>query len=229
MISLTLDTDWVPDAVLSDTMDLLAEHNQRCTAFCTSDYPAVLLKGHEAALHPNYHNREISEAEHLKSLLELYPKAKGVRAHTLYIHGRLITATYPEAGLLYSSDYMMLYQKDIKPIPMLGLWQMPIFFADASWLRDLERNQAPKLNDFDLALPSLMVFCFHPIHIYVNTPDVAFYESIKKDYQNPARLRELRNRSRPGVRDLFMELLMRMDKMGLKSKPLLECLPDNQA
>jgi hypothetical protein len=229
MISLTLDTDWVPNAVLADTMDILAEYNQRCTAFCTSFYSAEPLKGHEAALHPNYHNRKMSEEEHLKSLLKIYPKAKGVRAHTLYIHGRLVTATYPDAGLLYSSDYMMLYQKNISPIPMLGLWQMPIFFADVSWLRDKERQTAPKLEEFDLALPSLMVFCFHPIHIFVNTPDISFYQSIKEHYQNPAKLKELRNRSRPGVRDLFIALLKRLDKMEIKSKPLLECLPDRAA
>lgn len=63
MLSLTFDTDWVPEEVLADTMDLLAQAGQRATFFCTSPYSASLFNGHETALHPNYFDDELSELE----------------------------------------------------------------------------------------------------------------------------------------------------------------------
>jgi len=54
--------------------------------------------------------------------------------------------------------------------------------------------------------PGLKVFAFHPVHVFLNTPTIEFYERNKPHYDDPAALRAARHDGM-GVRDLFSEVL----------------------
>lgn len=230
-VSLTIDTDWAPAPVLEDTLALLDAHGQPATVFCTSLYESPRLQRHEAALHPNYFAAMGDEEQCLRRLLAWYPQAVGVRAHSLMLHGRLLTQTYPSLGLRYSSDYLMPYQEDIRPFRIFDLWQLPIYFSDITWLRLREggRGEAPAPARCPTTGDGLRVFCFHPVHVYLNTPNVEYYERCKAHYQEPDRLLAMRNTARPGVRDALLELLGAWDASGVRAVSLRDIVARAEA
>jgi hypothetical protein len=218
MISITLDTDWVVPEILEDTMELLASYEQTGTVCCTSRYSASLLGDHEVALHPNYFDRNYTEEEHVARMLDMYPESIGVRGHGLYINGRLLTDVYPKYGLRYTSDYAMPYMEGIRPFQIIELVQLPIFFADMTWLRLKKVKIAampPSECKFDNN--SLYVFCFHPIHIFLNTPTVDYYTSAKRYYQDYHSLKLLRQSGEFGVRDALVAFLEKMKNRKIRS------------
>ncbi|KMY69004.1 hypothetical protein AAU61_05520 [Desulfocarbo indianensis] len=225
MVSITIDTDWVVPEILADTMGLLAYYGQTATVFCTSEYSPDLIGRHETALHPNYFDRSLSEEDHVKRMLDLYPEAIGIRGHGLYFNGRLMTDIYPRHGIKYSSDYMMPYMEGIRPFRLVELWEMPIYFSDMTWLRLKNTKQAAApLAEGNFTVENLYVFCFHPIHIYLNTPSVDYYGGIKAYYHDYQYLKTRRQTGATGARDMLLSLLERMKSLKIQSKPLGEIL-----
>lgn len=205
MIAVTVDTDWAPAGCIRDVRSLLDEHGVDATFFSTDD-DGVDLGGHERALHPNYLTDDPEEAE-FERLTELYPDAVGVRSHSLYTHGGL-QRLYEDSPLVYESNYIMYGVEGIHPFEMInGLVQLPIYFMDDFWMSTEADVDAEQLLEAD----GLKVFGFHPVHVYLNTPDHAYYERHKDAYQDPDRLFEHRYEGR-GVRWLFREFLAALER-----------------
>ena len=200
MNAITIDIDWAPDPVIEDTLSLLDERDIVATVFSTHD-DGVQLSNHERAIHPNLTDSE-SNDETLDTLLSLYPEAVGVRSHGLHTTTELKLGGPTE--ICYESNYMMFGVEGIHPFWHLGdVVQFPIYFMDDVWLR----HGKPSM-DFasELVRDTLTVFAFHPIHIYLNTPRIEYYEQRKDIYNEPDALREERSDGF-GVRDLFTSLL----------------------
>lgn len=200
MNAITIDIDWAPKPVIEDTLSLLNERDIAATIFSTHN-DGVQLSGHERAIHPNFSGPE-SYGESLNELVSLYPEAVGVRSHRLHTTTQL-KLEYP-TDICYESNYMMFGVEGIRPFRHLNdVVQFPLYFMDDVWLR----HGKPSINfASELARDSLTVLAFHPIHIYLNTPRIEYYEQRKDIYHEPDALREERS-DEFGVRDLFTSLL----------------------
>lgn len=200
MNAITIDVDWAPKPVIEDTLSLLDERDITATVFSTHD-DGIQLSGHERAIHPNFAGSE-SYDESLDTLLSLYPEAVGARSHRLHTTTQL-KMDYP-TEICYESNYLMFGVEEIRPFRHLeDVVQFPIYFMDDVWLR----HGKPSM-DFarELARDSLTVLAFHPIHIYLNTPRIEYYEQRKDIYHEPDALRAERS-DEFGIRDLFTSLL----------------------
>lgn len=202
-IVVTIDVDWAPTRVLHDTVSLLNEYEVAATVFSTHN-DGVELDNHERALHPNFRTDDRDERAILSELTNLFPEAIGVRSHGLYTHSEL-RSLYTEFGLVYESNFIRYRRPDIEPFLMRNqdIYQMPIYFGDYPWMREgADRIDAVTLLDE----PGLKMLYFHPIHVFLNTPTIPWYESRKQFYQDPERLEQERY-SGWGIRELFCDVL----------------------
>jgi hypothetical protein len=158
---------------------------------------------HEAAIHPNF-ERKKSPQEATMELLQLFPKARGVRSHALAISTRIFEI-YAQSGLTYDSSYYM-FNKIIWPFSTVGnMLEMPIFFEDDLYFKQKEKQEF-SLQNLNLESPGLKIFNFHPVHIFLNTYSMSHYLEAKEDYHIPKKLAKKRGK-KPGTRNIFIELL----------------------
>lgn len=209
MLSLSIDTDWAPTPVIRDTLDLFDDYDLTTTVFSTHD-DGLELDGHERALHPNFLDEEDDRDDEavLAELVETFPDAVGTRSHSLYTHGQLHTL-YPKYDLTYESNYMAYREPNLRPYWMGRRFiQLPIYFMDDVWM-----NRERTLPDIEALLnePGFKMFTFHPIHIYLNTPTLAYYDDHRDDYQNPDAILEARYEGE-GVRTLLKRLLDEVER-----------------
>lgn len=208
-VVVTVDTEWCPDPVIADTVDLLDDHGVSATLFSTHD-DGVDADGHERALHPNFLADDTTEVEALDTVARAYPDATGLRSHGMYVHSPL-RAEYEAYGIGYESNYAAYLVDALEPFWMFGeAVQFPVYFMDDTWLRlRADPDALPSVDEL-LCGPGLRVLDFHPVHVYLNTPDIDYYRARKDAYHDPDRLREERYEGL-GVRDLFVEVLERLD------------------
>lgn len=216
-IVITVDTEWSPDPVLTNIVSLLDQYDVSATLFSTHD-DTVTTDGHERGLHPNFF-KDKSEDEVLRDIATDFPEAIGLRSHGMYIHSALRSA-YPEFDIQYESNYMQYLVEDLQPFWLLDeVIQFPVYFMDDFWLRSREsRRTLPDVGSL-LDTPGMKVFDFHPIHVFLNTPTIGYYQQNKKYYDQPERLREERT-SGPGVRELFINILEYIEKHDTQTKTL---------
>lgn len=217
MISITSDIDWANDKVISYMLDILKQYNIQATLFCTHDVSAVKnIKNHELGIHPNFMVRK-SNASVIKELKALFPEARGIRSHCLYVHDRLFDI-YPDFGIEYESNYLIPNQI-VNPFHKYNnVFEIPIFFED-----DLYFSNAPlfTVESLDIERPGVKVFSFHPIHIFLNTQKLSDYQEAKKYLQEPDKLLKYRKKGK-GIGSLFIELLEFIRTKQLKTYTLGE-------
>ena len=220
MIAMTVDTEWCPDSVIEDTISLLESYDVSATLFSTHN-DSVATAEHERALHPNLFDEERNERAVIDDIAAHYPDASGIRTHGLYVHSPLRNV-YPEFGLTYESNYIEYLRDGIKPFWLFdGVLQFPIYFMDDMWLRT--RADEGHLPDPGTLLDGggLQVYDFHPVHVFLNTPKIEYYQTHKEYYDDPEYLRERRAEG-PGVRDLFVELLAEIERRDESTRTLGE-------
>lgn len=202
MISITLDLEWAPTAILEDSLGLLEQYNIDATLFSTHD-DSLNYPNHERAIHPNF-DTESSVEETLDSICTLYPDAIGLRSHQMYIHTRLRNE-YARRGIKYESNYMAYKVEQLHPFAMPeGTVQFPVYWMDDIWFR--QDGQTPNIEDL-LEAPGLKVFDFHPPHITFNTPSAEFYAKHKKLYwDEDSNINKIRYEGY-GVRDIFIDII----------------------
>lgn len=207
MISLTIDTDWAPTPVIEDTLSIFEEFGHTVTVFSTHDDGLDLGK-HERALHPNFLGEDQDDEAVLADLVDTFPDAVGTRSHSLYTHGQL-HPLYPEYDLTYESNYMMYREPNLRPFWMGERFvQIPIYFMDDVWMH---RERSLPDPEALLNQSGLKVFTFHPIHVFLNTPDLDYYETHKDKYQDVDALRQVCYDD-DGVRVLLEQLLASIDR-----------------
>jgi len=188
----TLDVDWAPDFVIDHVAGLLRAHGVKATWFITHDSPAVRALQQDAnfelGLHPNYlpgSSQGATTEEVLKFLFAIAPGAVSVRSHAVVQSGPLLNHYVKHTPLRIDSTIFLSEMPHIRPVKHLlpdgFLWRVPFFWAD-----DFELCKQPPQWNFESypAVPGLKVMMFHPIHIFLNSPDLAFYADFKRRCPN---------------------------------------------
>lgn len=109
-----------------------------------------------------------------------------------------------------------------------NILQLPIYFYDqAPWLMyensGLKKEKLFSLSEPLLKKPGLKTFLFHPILIFINAYNLELYDKAKKYYHQPKKLLEFRkSHNKPGIRDLFIELIYYIKKNKISCKSLYE-------
>jgi hypothetical protein len=212
LIGFTVDIDWAPEEVIADTVDLFEKYSVKCTFFSTH-HSRVLTscsrKLFEVAVHPDFSpvfdgRTDKSIYDILDDILDIHPAAKGIRTHHL-ISSIDLLQKYADKKLTYESSILLPYQENLKPFTLWnGLIRIPFNWEDdVHWSYGYSFDTVEFINKEN----ELNVFNFHPIHIYLNTENKFRYYEAKKHYNNPAKLKELKNTEMKGTRDFFIMLL----------------------
>ena len=236
MIAFTCDIDWAPEAVIEDTLNLFELYGVKCTFFSTHHSP-ILTKSNnklfEIALHPNFHpllkgNNNKTFEDILDELIDTHPEARGVRTHTL-MQSVAMLQKFADKRLVYEANTFLPYQTGLKPFKLWnGLVRIPF-----NWEDDVHWTYGYSFDDcrINLEEDNLIIFDFHPIHIYLNTENKYRYSEAKKFYSDSVKLLEYRNKEVPGTRDLLINLLKHCKTNDIETPKMIEiaysCLQKN--
>ncbi len=134
-----------------------------------------------------------------------------------------ILETYEKVGLKYESNIFLPYHKNLTLVKRRqNLVSIPFFWSDDYCLANnlIDKKKESRL----LEVEGLKVFNFHPIHIFVNTPSLDYYQTIKQYYHEPEKLLEKKNKSKYGVEDVFNELIDLINNNDIKSNKMEDVL-----
>jgi len=218
MIAFTLDTDWAPLELVRGAIDLIHEAGCKVTVFCTD---RLEIEADEIAIHPNF--TDLSDlAAPIGELKQIYPQARGLRSHALLFTERF-RPLYDEFQLSYDANAMQYLAPGIQPTRIARRTvSLPLFFMDRFHMEmAADREDRWCADDLPLKSPGLKIFDFHPIHLFLNTPNVAWYERAKPFYHEPNRLRDY-VADGPGARTLLVDLLHAVRSRGLPTLTLSE-------
>lgn len=212
MILFTSDIDWAPEEVIADTLNLLEYYGVKCTFFSTH-HSLELSKSNkklfETGIHPNFNpilsgKSEKRAIDIIDEILDIHPEAQGVRSHSM-LQSTAILQLFAERKLLYDANHFMPYHTGLKPFKLwTGMIRIPYNWEDdVHWTYGYSFDESR----IDLKDEGLIVFDFHPIHIFLNTENKYRYNEAKKYYNDPKTLIKYRNKDVIGTRDLFISLL----------------------
>ena len=218
-ISITVDTDWVPDLILDDTINLLSKFGIDGTFFCTNATDCD-FGTHEQAIHPNFLSMNFEK--HISEILELFPTAKGFRSHSLFFTERL-RPILAKKDINYCSNVMLFEHPNLKPCMMApSVLEFPLYFMDtfnlimkgggSTFSSDVEKQ----------SIAGMKVYDFHPVHVFMNTHSIEHYDSFKEFYQKPIILKEHVNVERYGIRDYLIDLLNYISINNLVTTKLID-------
>lgn len=216
---ITIDIEWSSQDLIDNILDILNEYKIKSTLFAT--HKAELGNRHEIALHP-YFKSPTTYENTLNKMIELFPKAKGIRSHRLLSEETLLLM-YKQTKIQYTSNYQMTNLSNITPLKTIhGILEIPIFYIDWTHLMDTKIYKKISLDSLNLQSGGLKVFDFHPIHIFLNSESMQRYDKIKKWYNNPKELNNYVNKKKKGVGTLFVELLEFLKNNKIKTSTMLE-------
>ncbi|HMO18888.1 MAG TPA: hypothetical protein PKA63_07890 [Oligoflexia bacterium] len=210
-IFLTFDIDWAHDDIILDTASILEEHKINATWFVTHNTKVLdklrNIKNFELGIHPNFNDlldgieNQSNCEDIIKKLKDLVLESTSVRSHSLTQSERLLDlfAKYNLRNVCNtfipsSIDTIITPWKmwsDIQIIP--HCWQDNVSFK-------IRLEDKPKIDG------SIVVYNFHPIHIFLNSEDSERYESTRENHQNPDELKKYINMS-CGVRNFLSEII----------------------
>ena len=221
-IILTFDTDWVHEIAVEHVINLLDTYGVTGTFFATNHYNCLKNnKKHEVGIHPNFNNllngssKNICAKSIINDMLEEYPESIGFRSHSL-TQSSSILAEAKNSGLQYDSN---IYHPDGgRPyIDYSGLIRFTHSYVD---LGHLIEKRPFELSEIIFSDIEMNILDFHPIHIYLNTPSVSYYEGVKNYTNSHALLKNNINNKEKGVGDLFIMLLTFLKSNSIETYPL---------
>ena len=220
MFSISVDTEWVPQLMLDEMVEILNNYNIKATFFVTNSYDFSKMERHELAIHPNFEeNNNLNDV--LKKTISHLPTkmSKGSRSHKIFHTSKLLTE-YKNFGIEYASNYYLPNYE--KPIPFFyghtDILEIPFFFADYQF------STSPKFDISTLNLndDGVKVFLFHPFHIFINTHNLDEYESLKQNYNDLDYLESKKDYDIPGNRNIFFKILDYIKDNKIEPKTMLE-------
>ncbi len=227
MIVFTSDIDWAPEEVIADTINLFETYGVRCTFFSTH-HSIELTKCNknlfETGIHPNFNpilngQSDKRAVDIVDEIMDIHPEAQGVRSHSMLQSTELLQM-FTDKKLLYDANHFLPYQSGLKPIKLwTGLVRIPY-----NWEDDVHWTYGYSFDDSGMNLEDedLVVFDFHPIHIYLNTENKYRYNEAKRHYQDAKALLEFRNTEVVGTRDLLISLLSYCKHNNLTTRKLAD-------
>ncbi|MDQ3918989.1 MAG: hypothetical protein M3348_10970 [Acidobacteriota bacterium] len=221
-ICLTLDLDWARDEIVSPVLELMRRSGVKATFFATHRSELLsALDGEqfEVGLHPNFNQALGDFRKPIESLKEIYPQARGARSHSLFVSSHILQL-YAEHGLKYESNIFLHMHEGLHPVLRFeDFVSIPFYWSDD---KHISLQRPFELGDLGIESPGLKVLNFHPMHVFMNTRSDAHYESYKRHYQEPDKLKDFINRDAPGAGTLFGSLLDYLGRSGRRTYTLYE-------
>lgn len=226
MIAFTLDTDWATENTLEFVLELFAQNKTKCTIFATGEYEClknVDTNLFEIGIHPNFNEvfkkKPIDIEKIIDNLLDIYPNAKGFRSHSLFQSTPLLNLI-SQKGFLYEANHLLPYHNHIE---IIKLWNN-LYSIPFNWEDDIHFMYKKSFQDSGLNLihSQLNILNFHPIHVFMNTPDENFYLQFKLFYKNDLELNKRINANRVGTQDLMKSIFQEISKKSIKTYKLSE-------
>jgi len=216
-----MDTDWASEEQIDFTLSFFDEYHVPVTPFVT--HPSRTLerrfsdKRDLVGLHPNF-LRGSSHGDKYEEVIDhvrrLWPESVFFRSHC-YFDNTHITRHFSKFGFKFDSNLLFFLQGFLLPLKHdSGLLRFPVGWQDDVHLFNRVPLDTAAVIDF-LESPGLKVFNFHPVHVYFNTPDHAYYSGLK----NGSEKRPFKGR---GIQAFLVELLQWMEKEGLRFYTLPE-------
>lgn len=212
-IFLTLDIDWASDEVMTYVLDILEKYNISVSFFAT--HKTQILdrirsnKKWELGIHPNFNfllEGDFRYGSSIDAVLDYYmdivPEAVSVRSHSMTQSTKILDA-FTSRNLKYDCNHFIPYKVD-KSIYPWEYWNGDLFKVPYCWEDDIALIYGWPLDVKDVLVNEcLKIFDFHPIHIFLNTYDMAEYTKIKDDISM-----QIPNRHKQrGIQDFFYDLL----------------------
>lgn len=212
----TGDVDWASDYCVGDFIDLLIHYGVKPTLFATNESP--LLKSFissgkiDFGIHPNFFPNSTQGSDYISiidNLLSIYEDAKAFRSHAFYDNA-YITVEMARRGILYDSNLCLYLQPHIVPLNhAMGLTRFPVFWEDDNHFLRTNGDWNFAAYRCDFFTPGLKILNFHPFNVCVNTPNDAYYRSVRKHSQHLSAdsTHRLRHPGK-GVRTFLKDFLM---------------------
>lgn len=223
--ALTSDVDWAPDYCLEDVLSLVNDFGFDLSVFATHDSEVLRFAPDfvEVGLHPDFTRPDPEHGIRRKilDLLDIYPAAKGVRAHRNFF-GQNIAQLAREAGLLYDAS-VFHWSKPFCGVErdQYGLIRMSYCWEDGI---QADRGLPWELEHVPLMSPGLKILNVHPIFIYLNCPNDAYRRSVTSGVQDLTKLSYSDAKSQVykgyGARDFYIDLLKHLRMSGAQTYKL---------
>lgn len=221
-IFITFDIDWAHDEIINDTYELIKKKNRnlKTTWFSTHKSKQILKISKdpniEIGIHPNYNglfNKDFSNGsssyEVIKRCLKLNPKCSSIRSHSLTNSERLLDQL-KENGLSHICNNFIPYSSKIVIKPY-KIWDnliiVPHCWQDNVSLR--MQNGIPLGSNNKES--NLLVYDFHPIHVFLNTESLERYEKTRLLHNKPNELIKHRYNGY-GIRNQLIDLIKMIEK-----------------
>jgi hypothetical protein len=214
-VFLSFDIDWAHDDILADTINIVRDSGVASTWLVTHNTPLLHqlgdLNSAELGIHPNFNpllngtciSTENTVQKVIRSVLSLVPAARAIRSHSLTQNERLVDL-FKDAGLTHISNFFVPHGCGIESKPF-RIWDEMVIVPHC-W-QDNVALKMPISFPTDAELKSgFHVFDFHPIHVFLNTENLARYERTRHLHQYPEELIKHRYEGK-GTRTRLFELL----------------------
>ena len=215
---LTLDMDWVCDDVLAHTLDMLETAGAAATWFVSHETPLLERMAanprFELGIHPNFNellngNTPQDGGQTAQKIIHglkgILPGAVSARSHSMLQSSRILDAL-AYAGFVNDCNHFIPHEAGIPLRPWRhwagGLVKVPYCWEDDVYVLGGMPHSVADL----LARPGLIVVDFHPIHIALNTNDMAVYEETRPLHNDLEALRQHACKGF-GIKTFFEELL----------------------
>jgi hypothetical protein len=225
---LTIDIDWAPDFVIDWVSGRLIEAGVRATWMVTHASPAVdRLRGRpdlfELGIHPNFLSRSThgqSQEDVLRHCLALVPDAACLRTHGLVQSTAILDLILTQTAIRADLSLFLPHARLSEPVEYW--WEgRKLVRIPYVWEDDFEMMRpAPvwQFDELDGSAPGFAVLDFHPIHVYLNQPDLKAYDELKRRSGNlhlatPAQAADLIG-SGAGPRTMFDSVVERLRRTG---------------
>ncbi len=231
MYSISFDIDWAADEIIEHSIKPILDSGLNATIFAThksnflkklyEEFPSQI----EIGIHPNFtpllNGENINWKKNIEVLKDYYPSAIGVRAHGHVVSSNILTH-YINCGMLYESGIYVDNMPLNSPLPYEGnFFRFGHFFQDDA---HLIRKRELKLETINLKAKGIKIFDFHPIHIFLNSPTIEFYEEAKIHFNNFDKLKS-KSFEGIGIKNIYLDLvefLSKSKKKVLKMKDLIK-------
>ena len=241
-IVLTIDIDWAPDFAIDFVAERLMAGGCRATWFVTHESPAVRRLANfpelfDLGIHPNFlpgSSHGNTQDEVLDHCMSLVPNALSMRTHCLVQSTPLLANVMARTPI---SVDVSLFLPDVPALqPFEYQWSgRTLLRVPYIWEDDFEMERSrPNWNANRLLRSGggPKVFDFHPIHVYLNSPNAEQYREVKRRYPDLTKVTESQLASHvhsgAGTRTLFADLLERVagDFESVRIKDIYELWRD---
>jgi hypothetical protein len=139
-----------------------------------------------------------------------------------------------QLGFRAVSQATPLFASGLKPYRHpWGIWELPIYYMESmdmtfesNWPAGSHRCFDADVIERAVGEEGLFLFAFHPLHLALNTPSFARYQSVKPRVVEGGLSPFATAFAGPGARSFYERLVQRMQDCHLVSRSCSEALPE---